>query len=122
MASSGILKHFSRYDWLWKDDKELAYKRFVAKNPTIDGFAQELNKFLEVEQEISNIESFHCIGALMLNTTNIKMQLRTECNLWKVLFSNKLHQKAKDAAFQQHEYIRLTMNKLNGIIRSEARL
>ena len=112
------LKHFSRYDWLWKDDKELAYKRFVVKNPTIDGFAQELNKFLAVEEEIANIESLHCIGALMLNTTNIKMQLRTECNLWKVLFSNKLHQKAKDATFQQHEYIRLTINKLNAEVDS----
>ena len=107
------LKKFARYDWLWKDDKEVAYKRFVAKNPSIEDFELELKKFLTVEEEIAAIEAVHNIGALMLITCNIKIQLRAECGLWKVLFSNKLHQKAKESAFAQHEYIRTTINRLN---------
>jgi dynein heavy chain len=107
------LKKFSRYDWLWKDDKELTYKRFESKNPSLDDFEQQLKNFLRVEEEIASIEPVHYIGAIILVTNNIKHQLRNECSLWKVLFSNKLHQRARESAFQQHEYIHFTKTRLS---------
>ena len=33
---SEYLLQFKKYDWLWKDDMEAAYKRFAATQPTID--------------------------------------------------------------------------------------
>jgi dynein heavy chain, axonemal len=107
------LRGFKKYDWLWKDDKELAYKAFMVKKPTIQDFEEELKKFMAIEEEISNIASHHCIGAVMLNTVNLKLQLSNESRQWKVLYSNKVHQLAKQKMNDLTEYIRLTNNKLN---------
>jgi len=56
------LKGFRRYDWLWKDDKELTYRNFVKGNPAIADFEAELTKFMDLENEISDISSTRTIG------------------------------------------------------------
>lgn len=38
------LAGFRKYDWLWKKDKDLEYKRFVASNPAISDY--EVNETL----------------------------------------------------------------------------
>jgi dynein heavy chain, axonemal len=90
------LSSFRKYDWLWKDDKEHTYKQFMFTSPTISNFEAELKKFMAIEDEIEQIPQYHCIGALMLNTANLKLQLRNECRHWKVLYSSKVHQLAKE--------------------------
>ena len=107
------LSSFKVYDWLWKDDKELAYKGFMAKSPAIGDFEGELKKFMAVEEEIEGIETCRNIGALMLNTGNLKLQLRNECRQWKLLYSTKVHQLAKEKTYGMFEYMRITTNKLN---------
>ena len=67
------LKGFAKYDWLWKDDKELSYKKFIATNPQIGDFEDRMKHFNFLEQEIEAIESTYCIGALKLNTVNLKL-------------------------------------------------
>lgn len=32
------LSRFRKYDWLWKEDKDVQYKRFVASNPAISDY------------------------------------------------------------------------------------
>eukprot|EP01041_Mallomonas_annulata_P002980 gene2980-5847_t len=107
------LKIFRKYDWLWKDDKENEYKTFMSKAPSISDFEEELKKFMAVEEEIEKIGPMHCIGALRLNTANLKLQLRNESRQWKVLYSNKVHQQAKESMYGLFEYMRVTTNKLN---------
>jgi dynein heavy chain len=107
------LKSFRKYDWLWKEDKENTYKQFVKTTPTIHDFENELMKFMTLEKEISSIASTRVIGALKLNTANIKHQLTTETRVWKVLYSNKVHKLAKDAMGQLYEFLRVLTNKLN---------
>jgi dynein heavy chain len=107
------LRSFRKYDWLWKDDKELAYKHFVRTNPNINDLESELIKFLALEKEISSIASIRVIGALKLNTSNIKHQLTTETRVWKVLYSNKVQKLAKDAMSKLYEFLRVMTNKLN---------
>jgi dynein heavy chain len=58
----GYLGIFTKYDWLWKDDKELIYKKFAAKKPSINDFEAELNRFLLLEQEMLAIEPSFNIG------------------------------------------------------------
>jgi hypothetical protein len=53
-------KHI-RYDWLWKDDKELIYKKFASKKPSLSDFEGELKKFLMLEQEMIGIYVYICI-------------------------------------------------------------
>jgi len=107
------LQTFKKYDWLWKDDKEIAYQKFMAGSPKIEDFEFELQKFMEVEKEIELIPPMHNIGALSLNTANLKLQLRNESRQWKVQYSNKVHESARDSMYELFEYIRVTNAKLS---------
>lgn len=106
------LDKFHVYDWLWKDDMEAAYRSFMEKDPTIDDFDRELAKFVEVEHEIEVIAPVNNIGALSLNTSNLKLQLRNECRQWKVQYSDRVHQQAKGLMEELHEYMRTTTVRL----------
>lgn len=107
------LRSFKKYDWLWKDDKEMTYKRFISSNPNINLFEEELMKFMNLEMEIKNIIPTYIIGALKLNTSNIKHQLGNETKIWTVLYSNKVHKLAKDSMNEMYEFLRIITNKLN---------
>ena len=48
------LKVFKPYDWLWKDDMEAQYRKFMMLNPSIEDFEGELKRFLTVEKEITS--------------------------------------------------------------------
>lgn len=107
------LATFGKYDWLWKDDKEMEYRRFITRKPSISDYENELKKFMAVEADIEKIAPVYTIGALMLNTSNLKLQLRNESRQWKVLYSNKVHQHAKESMYSLFEYMRMTTNKLS---------
>ena len=64
------LIRFREYDWLWKDDMELAYRKFMLKKPAIEDFESELKRFMGVEADIEAVAPMHVIGALSLNTKN----------------------------------------------------
>jgi dynein heavy chain len=112
------LKGFGKYDWLWKDDKEATYKKFMQRGPPISDFEGELKKFMAYEVDISRVESSFSIGALMLNTVNLKLQLTNESRAWKVLYSNKVHQLAKDMMSNLFDYMRGMTNRLNMPVQS----
>lgn len=107
------LNNFRKYDWLWKDDKELSYKRFMLKSPNNSDFEWELKKFLYLEGEINDIDAHKNIGALALNTTNMKLQLCSETRLWKVLYSNKVYYLARESMNNLYEHMRVITNKLS---------
>jgi len=96
---SSYLTTFQKYDWLWKDDKEGAYKAFLAKhndNPNLDDFEAELVKYMKIEHEIEQIPLMSVIGALSLNTNNLKLQLKNESRAWQFTYASKLHSQAKE--------------------------
>ena len=107
------LSVFTRYDWLWKEDKDLIYKKFASKKPSISDFESELRKFLMLEQEMLAIEPSFNIGALRLNTPSLKLQLCNESRIWKVLYSNNVHLIARESMYAFFEYMRAITNKLN---------
>ena len=96
---------FKKYDWLWKDDKDLQYRKFVEGNPTITDYDVELRRFMEIEREIERIPPMHNIGALTLNTANLKLQLRAESRQWKIQYSAKVHQQAREAMYNLLERV-----------------
>ena len=86
----------------------------MLKKPAIEDFESELKRFMGVEADIEAVAPMHVIGALSLNTKNIKLQLRNECRQWKVqLPSDKVHQQAKEQMLALQEYIRKTTNSLS---------
>ena len=106
------LNSFTQYNWLWHDDKDQAYTEFVKPQPTLDEYERKLKSFGAVDAEIAAISDYKNIGALSLRTVSIKAQLRSECNRWKVKFSDNLHAKAKSNLESLTEYIRTTNGKL----------
>ncbi|CAM9555204.1 unnamed protein product [Ectocarpus fasciculatus] len=122
------LLSFGGYDWLWKDDKDEAYDSFMSKNPSLDHYEAKLKTFSATEDEIGEnsnmhmththrIGSIHNMGALSLNTSSLKSQLKRECSAWKTKYCQNLHRQAKDSLESLTEYMRVTMGKLKKEVR-----
>lgn len=74
---------FEKYDWLWKSEKDAEYGLFAAKSPTLDDYEAQLHHFGTIQREVNSVSSIHIIGALSLNTKNLKLHLGQECDKWK---------------------------------------
>lgn len=115
------LSTFQRYDWLWRDDKEAEYRKFLAKHndePDMGAFEAELIKYREIEADIDHIPPTYVIGALSLNTNNLRLQLKAEARMWQFTYASKLHAQAKERMSSLLEYIRVTTNKLSREVNS----
>eukprot|EP00658_Telonema_sp_P-2_P083320 TRINITY_DN8993_c0_g2_i1.p1 TRINITY_DN8993_c0_g2~~TRINITY_DN8993_c0_g2_i1.p1 ORF type:complete len:4024 (-),score=1669.66 TRINITY_DN8993_c0_g2_i1:145-12216(-) len=89
------LNHFRKYEALWKDDKELAYKRFQEKKPDLAMFETELRKFVLIEKEVDGITPTFNIGSLSLETEPLKAELKRKALEWKDQYARNLHSKAQ---------------------------
>eukprot|EP00941_MAST-03F_sp_MAST-3F-sp1_P001388 g1388.t1 len=107
------LNDFHKYDWLWKQDKDAEYKKFIKGNPELEEYEQKLNTFVNVEKQISLIPPMHNISALSLNTRNLKLQLKHEAGSWMILYSMKLHAEALARMESLREYINTCMKRLS---------
>jgi len=110
---SDYLNSFIKYDWLWKSDKDAAYKSFAQTSPSLDSYESQLRHFGSVEKEVESVNSIHIIGALSLNTMHLKTHLINECHRWKIKYSDNLHSQAKNELERITEYTRMTMGKLS---------
>lgn len=110
---SEYLAGFRKYDWLWKDNTDNVYKKFLASMPQLEDYERELKRFMAVETEIDMIAPLHNIGALSLNTKNLKMQLKHEAAQWKVKYSENLHRQAHGKMEELMEYMKHSTVKVN---------
>jgi dynein heavy chain len=106
------LNTFRDYNWLWEKDKDAVYLEFIRDNPSIDDFELKLRSFGAVDNSIAGIPDTEHIGALSLNTKDIKDTLTGECKRWKLKFSDNLHSKAKAQLDNLSEFMRLTEGKI----------
>eukprot|EP00667_Euglena_gracilis_P000005 EG_transcript_5 len=86
---------FKRYEYLWLQDKEQAYKEFLAGNPSLEDFENELKRYMNLEIEIGQITSSYTIGSLSLQTTHLKTALKKEAMEWKAQYAKNLHIQAR---------------------------
>lgn len=107
------LNSFTSYNWLWHDDKNKAYNTFMETEPSLDDFDKKLKSFGDVDTAVSGVSDIQNIGALCLRTVSIKSQLKSECDRWKVKFSDNLHIKAKEQLEALTEFIRMTNGKVS---------
>uniref|UniRef100_A0A7S1PHU2 AAA+ ATPase domain-containing protein n=1 Tax=Percolomonas cosmopolitus TaxID=63605 RepID=A0A7S1PHU2_9EUKA len=92
------LSNFSRYEYLWTEDKHEAYKKFIAacnNKPTLEDFEIELKKYLDIEREIKLITSSYTVGCLSLSTSRLKSSLKELARSWKSQYAKNLHNNAK---------------------------
>lgn len=84
------LNHFRKYESLWKDDKELEYKKFEEKKPGLDMFEAELRRFVHIEKEVDGIMPTFSIGSLSLETEPLKVELKKKAQEWKEQYARNL--------------------------------
>jgi dynein heavy chain len=77
------LHTFIRYDFLWKEDKQLIYESFLKHAKNIDDYEVEVVKYVEIENLIGQIPPVHNIGSLSLETGPLKQSLRYEALQWR---------------------------------------
>ncbi|TYZ61675.1 hypothetical protein PybrP1_000691 [[Pythium] brassicae (nom. inval.)] len=107
------LGSFGRYEWLWMEPKDAAYDAFLKRGPELQDFEKKLQSFVAIDGEISGLPPVYNIGALSLNTRNIKLQLKHENAQWKLKFSDNLHAQARRKMESLTEFFRATTGKLN---------
>ena len=110
---NSYLSKLDKYAWLWREDADSSYKEFTQTNPSIEDYEAQLQFFMKVEQEISEIEDTHVIGALHLNTVDMKTQMQQLAEQWKVRYSDNLHKMAKSKMSELSEYSKKGFTKLS---------
>lgn len=81
-------------------------------SPELDDYDRELMRFDDVDSEIEALPPLHNVGALSLNTQNLKAQLKKECADWKIKFCSNLHKMASSQLMALADYMKKAMNML----------
>lgn len=85
------LMSFHKYDFLWREDKTDAINVFLDDEPTLDDFEREIQRYHELEIEITSIHPVRCIESISLSSTSLKYSLRTEAAAWKNRLGGAVH-------------------------------
>ncbi|KAJ1555489.1 Dynein heavy chain 8, axonemal, partial [Nowakowskiella sp. JEL0078] len=96
---------FSKYDFLWKDDKQETIQNFLICNPTILDFENEINKYELIVREITEIPNSTQIGMLLISSEPLKMALLSETKEWKQQYGLNLNRKVKRDMEELIEYM-----------------
>ncbi|KAG2382014.1 hypothetical protein C9374_005806 [Naegleria lovaniensis] len=95
-----FVSKFESYGYLWKEDKQVAYKKFVDrcvdKKPTLDDFEKELNKYTVLDGQINAMQTHSTAGPFTLDADNLKNSLLQLVTQWKVQYANNLHESATE--------------------------
>lgn len=107
------MQTFRQYDWLWKNDMNSEYNAFMKTNPALEDFEDRLKYYMAVENEIQHVTPVHNIGALSLETKNMKYSLISAAGSWKTRYSANLHDAARQELEKMNEYIKKTNKQLS---------
>jgi dynein heavy chain len=106
-------EYFMKYDFLWKDDKTETIQKFLASNPTISDFENEINRYEFIEREIVEIPATTQIGLLLISAEPLKLALLSETKEWKQQYGLNLNKKVKQDMEELIEYMESKTIKLS---------
>jgi dynein heavy chain, axonemal len=98
-------EQFSKYDFLWRDDKTETIEKFLNNSPTIGDFENEINRYEYIEREIMEIPGTTQIGLLLISAEPLKLALLSETKDWKQQYGLNLNRKVKKDMEQLIEYM-----------------
>ncbi|KAJ3258377.1 Dynein heavy chain 5, axonemal [Boothiomyces macroporosus] len=106
-------EQFSKYDFLWKDDKNETIQKFLSGSPTIGDFENEINRYEMIEREIMEIAGSTQIGLLLISAEPLKLALLSETKEWKQQYGLNLNKKVKMDMEELIEYMETKTIKLS---------
>eukprot|EP00937_MAST-01D_sp_MAST-1D-sp2_P003104 g3104.t1 len=69
---------FREYRWLWLDDRNAKYAEPMDTKPKLTDYESELMEFVYVERDTNALPADHSVGALSLNTEQLKDDLSAD--------------------------------------------
>lgn len=93
-----VLEHieqFSKYEWLWTESKDAAHSSFIARDPSVEDFESELQRYVAVEDDVARIVPVQNVGIISLVMAPLKYSLRAEAAAWKTKYTQNLQVTAK---------------------------
>ncbi|KAK9794950.1 hypothetical protein WJX73_010224 [Symbiochloris irregularis] len=114
-AEQAVQKYTATFDtfaFLWKTDLATEYAAFIATNPNLEAFENELRKHLATEREVGAIVALHTIGSLALDSAPLKASLRAEAASWKTQFAKNLQKQGATDLAAFDAYVKDTTAKL----------
>ncbi|GIQ80742.1 dynein heavy chain [Kipferlia bialata] len=95
----------SEYSELWSGDKAKVYAEFQSKEPTLEDFSAEIEKYGQIEQQLQDLETLTQYGIIQINTSPLINALLSEARAWKQTFGAQLNERAKSDLIKLHEFI-----------------
>ena len=89
----GQRDHFVIYSHLWNVDRETKMEEYLASNPGVYEFSNEMQQYAELEGTILAEPETIAAGAICLHSEKIKLALCMEAKGWSVCFGRAMNQK-----------------------------
>ncbi|XP_023932721.1 dynein heavy chain 5, axonemal [Lingula anatina] len=107
-----VLNSFTKYSELWATDPEEKVKEFVASDPVMSEFEQQVKYYEHLEIEIEEIQGTYRVGAVIFLTDPIKLALKSETSAWKVAYGKNLNVKCAGQMDEILDFFDRTMKVL----------
>ena len=93
-VSTSTIKAFSRYNHLWRVDRERRIKEFIEmQNPGVNEFRVEMSDYTQLTEMINAESDMLTAGAVLLNMDQLKLALNTEARAWVVCYGRAMNHK-----------------------------
>ncbi|XP_063714091.1 dynein axonemal heavy chain 5-like isoform X5 [Symsagittifera roscoffensis] len=89
------LKHFTLYDFLWKDDMRANFKEFMESGPHTYRLQGEVQRMCDFQKAVDDIPLKIQVGPICLNSIPVKNTLLGFTSAWKTQYADVLHSEAK---------------------------
>ena len=86
---------FNSFSALWKSNAQQEYDLFISTNPGPLEHKAKLQQLLDMEHSLSSLAVDATIGPLKLHATGLRSSLLHEASLWKIIFGEKLKERAQ---------------------------
>jgi len=102
---------------LWTEDQGEAYAKFLGEDPNLNAYDAKFSFFSSVVTDLDTLPECTEAACCKLNIKNLKGQVRSLANEWKLKFASKLHEAAGAEMRDFLEYIAAMEKKLNRPVR-----
>ena len=96
---------FAAYSFLWESDGDAAFEEFEAKQPSLRQIKEKMDKFLELETKIEEVEEKSRVGPILLDSSGVKEALIAEARKWKQKYGDLLNKIGRTKLIELSDFI-----------------
>uniref|UniRef100_A0A4W3K4F2 Dynein heavy chain 5, axonemal-like n=1 Tax=Callorhinchus milii TaxID=7868 RepID=A0A4W3K4F2_CALMI len=108
-----ILEYFSRYNHIWKEDRERTLAEFIKDHHLLSEFEFQIEFYYNLQAQIQAEPKTLFVGALALYPDDLKSALIEETKTWMIGYARHCNEKYKSDMENVLTFIEETSKKLN---------